>query len=148
MDTTRAHLTAIERLCARPFPAQRCVEGRVESGPGFHLAELDAVDGLWGQDMSAVQDAREEFESELQVLVQVLTYRWGEPERTRLTGRLERAAKGEPVPEPLRTLSGLVGEVYAWRVEGRWVGLGITREEPEPPPRLQLFAAIGEEDVR
>ncbi|MEU6083726.1 hypothetical protein [Streptomyces sp. NPDC047108] len=145
MDSTTAHLAAIDRLRALPFPARRRTERGVESGPDFHVAELEYSDRFGDDDFTLVRDEREEFESELQVLVQVLTYRWGEPEHRSLDAHLERSAMGEPVPEPLCTLSAFVGEVHAWSVDGRWVALGISRDEPQPPQRVLLVAAIGGE---
>lgn len=143
MDSTTAHLAALDRLRVLPFPARRSAEHGVESGPDFHVAQLEYSDRFGDDDVTVVQDAREEFESELQVLVQVLTYRWGVPERLGLDGHLERSAMGEPVPEPLRTLSAFVGEVHTWSVDGRWVALGISRDDPQAPQGVQLVAAIG-----
>ncbi|MEV6317004.1 hypothetical protein [Streptomyces sp. NPDC051776] len=145
MDSTTAHLGAIDRLRALPFPARRRTERGVESGPGFHVAQLEYSDRFGDDDFTLVRDAREEFEAELQVLVQVLTYRWGNPELMGLDGHLERSAMGEPVREPWCTLSAFVGEVHAWSVDGRWVALGISRDEPQSPQSVQLVAAIGDE---
>ncbi|MFE9003265.1 hypothetical protein ACFYOY_14135 [Streptomyces sp. NPDC007875] len=143
MTSTADHVAAIEQLRARDFPAQRAADGRVESGPGFHVADLRVSEDFWDADLTRVEEVLEEFEAELSVLVQVLTLRWGAPDVLDLTDSLERSAMGEPVPPPLDTLCGYVPELSIWRVDGRWVGLGVGQGDRELP--FQLLVAIGEE---
>ncbi|MET8680351.1 hypothetical protein ABZW18_22900 [Streptomyces sp. NPDC004647] len=145
MDTV-AHLATIDLLRARPFPSRRGRAALVESGPGFHIAGLRVSEEFWDADPTRVLEVQEEFESELRVLVQTLTRRWGEPEVLQLLDHLERSAMGRPVPAPLDTLCGYVPELYAWRIDNRWVGLGLGQGGRELP--FQLVVAIGEEDVR
>lgn len=146
MHSTADHLAAIDLLRARDFPDRRGVVGAVESGPGFHVADLLVSEAFWDADVERLIEVEEEFEAELRVLVQVLSLRWGDPEVLDLTDHLERQAMGEPVPEPLRSLCGYVGRVHGWRADGRWIGLGLGQGDRELP--LQLVAAIGEDSVR
>ncbi|MEU5609805.1 hypothetical protein AB0H03_13910 [Streptomyces sparsogenes] len=146
MTSTADHLATIDLLRARDFPDRPGVAGSVASGPGFHVADLLVSEDFWDADLERLMEVEEEFEAELEALVQVLSLRWGEPEVLDLTGHLERQAMGEPVPEPLASLCGYVGRVYGWRTGGRWIGLGIGQGDRELP--LQLVAAIGEETVR
>ncbi|MGP3983000.1 hypothetical protein [Streptomyces sp. KR80] len=149
------HLATIDLLRAQPFPAQAgCPSvGRgsggsswVESGPGFHLADLAVSGEFEDADVVRVREVEEEFEAELLVLVEVLTRRWGEPEVVWLADHLEQFAMGEPVRPPLDALCGFVSQVYAWRVDGRWIGLGVGRGGQALP--FQLVVGIGEPDVR
>ncbi|MFI0772175.1 hypothetical protein ACH4TQ_46015 [Streptomyces sp. NPDC021218] len=143
MTSTADHVATIEQLRARDFPAQRAADGRVASGPGFHVADLRVSEEFWDADLTRVEEVLEEFKAELSVLVQVLTLRWGAPDVLDLTDSLERSAMGEPVPPPLDTLCGYVPELSIWRLEGRWVGLGVGQGDRELP--FQLLVAIGEE---
>ncbi|MEU1903958.1 hypothetical protein ACFV4E_06470 [Streptomyces hygroscopicus] len=143
MTSTADHVTSIDRLRARDFPRQRAVDGRVASGPGFHVADLRASEDFWDADPARVEEVLEEFEAELGALVQALTLRWGAPAVLDLTDSLERSAMGEPVPPPLDTLCGYVPELHIWHVDGRWVGLGVGQGGRELP--FQLLVAIGEE---
>ncbi|MFK4274096.1 hypothetical protein, partial [Streptomyces milbemycinicus] len=140
---TADHVTAIDRQRARDFPRQRAVDGRVASGPGFHVADLRVSEDFWDADPARVEEVLEEFEAELGALVQALTLRWGAPAVLDLTDSLERSAMGEPVPPPLDTLCGYVPELHIWHVDGRWVGLGVGQGDRELP--FQLLVAIGEE---
>ncbi|WP_030828782.1 hypothetical protein [Streptomyces hygroscopicus] len=143
MTSTADHVTSIDRLRARDFPRQRAVDGRVASGPGFHVADLRVSEDFWDADPARVEEVLEEFEAELGALVQALTLRWGAPAVLDLTDSLERSAMGEPVPPPLNTLCGYVPELHIWHVDGRWVGLGVGQGDRELP--FQLLVAIGEE---
>ncbi|MCO8303770.1 hypothetical protein AB0B92_09045 [Streptomyces hygroscopicus] len=143
MTSTADHVTSIDRLRARDFPRQRAVDGRVASGPGFHVADLRVSEDFWDADPARVEEVLEEFEAEQGALVQALTLRWGAPAVLDLTDSLERSAMGEPVPPPLDALCGYVPELHIWHVDGRWVGLGVGQGGRELP--FQLLVAIGEE---
>ncbi|MFE1931730.1 hypothetical protein ACFW95_15425 [Streptomyces sp. NPDC059474] len=143
MTSTADHVATIDELRARDFPARRATDGQVASGPGFHVADLRVSEDFWDADLTRIEEVLEEFEAELSVLVQLLTLRWGAPDVLDLTDSLERSAMGEPVPPPLDTLCGYVPELCVWRVDGRWVGLGVGQGDRELP--FQLLVAIGEE---
>ena len=138
MTSTADHLATIEALRAREVPAQR-------RGPGLHVADLRVSEDFWDADLTRVEEVLEEFEAELSVLVQVLTLRWGTPDVLDLMDVLERSAMGEPVPPPLDALCGYVPELYVWRLDGRWIGLGVGQGDRELP--FQLVVAMGEEDA-
>jgi hypothetical protein len=130
MDLAR-QLAAIDALRARPDPG---------------VVDLCVGDGFW-DDLAGVEEAREQMESECQSLVDRLADRWGEPETLDLNALLERLGGSEAVPPPLDTLCGYVDEMYGWRVDGRWIGVGLGRQGPELP--FQLTAAVGDaEPVR
>ncbi|MFD8545927.1 hypothetical protein [Streptomyces sp. NPDC059649] len=138
-------LTTIDLLRRREFPAQRVRSAPVESGPGFHIADLRVGQDFWDADPAELAEAEEEFEAALTALVQALSLRWGEPEVVDLEGALERTAQGLPVRPPLDTLCGFVPRMYGWRVDGRWIGVGVGQGARELP--WQLLVAVGEAEV-
>ncbi|MER0484551.1 hypothetical protein ABR737_40545 [Streptomyces sp. Edi2] len=144
--TTDAYLAAIDRLRLRDFPAGPARSAMVESGPGFHIAGLRVSQEFWDADLAEVAEAAEEFEAELTALVQALSLRWGEPESFDLADHLERSARGLPVPPPLDTLCGYVPRMHGWRVQGRWIGVGVGQGDRELP--FQLLVAVGEGEPR
>ncbi|MET7796166.1 hypothetical protein [Streptomyces decoyicus] len=140
--TIDAYLTVIDRWRLRDFPAAPGRSSLVESGPGFHIAGLRVSQEFWDADLTEVAEAAEEFEAELTALVQALSLRWGEPEVIDLADHLERTARGIPVRPPLDTLCGYVPRVYGWRVQSRWIGVGVGQGDRELP--FQLLVAVGE----
>ncbi|TVL87822.1 hypothetical protein [Streptomyces sp. SAJ15] len=146
MTDIARHLAAIDELRARPFPDRPVSGPLLESGPGFHIADLRVSEDFWDADLARVAEVDEEFDAELRCLIQALSRRWGEPEAVDLTDHLERSALHEPVPPPLDSLCSYVGRLHAWRVDGRWVAVGVGQGDRELP--IQLVAAIGEGDMR
>ncbi|WP_327153350.1 hypothetical protein [Streptomyces tubercidicus] len=140
--TLDEHLTLIDRLRLREFPAVPGRSGMVESGPGYHIAGLRVSEEFWDADAVEVAEAEEEFTAELTALVHALSLRWGAPETVDLTAQLERSAQGLSVRPPLDTLCGYVPRMHGWRVQGRWIGVGVGQGARELP--FQLVAAIGE----
>ncbi|MFJ5800844.1 hypothetical protein [Streptomyces decoyicus] len=143
--TIDAYLTVIDRWRLRDFPAAPGRSALVESGPGFHIAGLRVSQEFWDADLAEVAEAAEEFEAELTALVQALSLRWGGPEVTDLADDLERSARGIPVRPPLDTLCGYVPRMYGWRVQSRWIGVGVGQGDRELP--FQLLVAVGEGEV-
>ncbi|MCL7496198.1 hypothetical protein M8I34_33050 [Streptomyces sp. MCA2] len=143
--TIDAYLTVIDRWRLRDFPAAPGRSALVESGPGFHIAGLRVSQEFWDADLAEVAEAAEEFEAELTALVQALSLRWGEPEVMYLADDLERSARGIPVRPPLDTLCGYVPRMYGWRVQSRWIGVGVGQGDRELP--FQLLVAVGEGEV-
>jgi hypothetical protein len=123
------HLAAIDALRACPEPG---------------VVDLCVGEGFW-EDMAGVHEGREQMESECQWIVDRLTDRWGEPETLDLNVLLERLMGGDAVPPPLDTLCGYVDEMYGWRVDGRWIAVGVGQQGPELP--FQLTAAVGDADA-
>ncbi|MER7571699.1 hypothetical protein [Streptomyces sp. NPDC126514] len=62
-----------------------------------------------------------------------LTERWGEPSRWGTTTLVERAARGERIPEPWGMLGALATELRAWEVAGHWVVLSVADQDAEDP---------------
>lgn len=102
--TLDRHLAALDLLRARPFGAH-----------GHHLAELAPGDSA----------DPEQAEAERTALTELLAARWGPPDHVGLASLLLRAERGEPIPEPWHLLSASLPDVELWRVEGRWVALGL-----------------------
>lgn len=122
------HLAAIDRLRSQPAP---------------RVADLRTGDTGDDADAADLLEAEREFHTECEALAVLLAERWGEPVTLDLTAHLVRLAEGAEVPEPERTLCGLVTEVRVWTVEGRWTGVGVARWGERGP--LQLVAAAGEQ---
>ncbi|QXE38019.1 hypothetical protein KQY30_31100 [Streptomyces sp. GMY02] len=143
--TTAQRLAVIELLRAREFPAAR---GRSEvgtSGPGYHLAELAHGDGFLGDDDGArrIEEA-EQLGAEHTALTEILTARYGEPDHLSLWSLRIRGGEGEEIPEPWRELSDGPRFLHLWRIEGRWLAVGLAGEDGEQP--LRLMAAVTETD--
>ncbi|MBQ0987399.1 hypothetical protein KBZ10_23340 [Streptomyces sp. F63] len=140
--STAEQLAVIDQLCARPLPAAPGGPFRAgEGGPAFHLADLRVGAECREDDGFGTREAEEQLEAECEALVFVLSRRWGEPQRLDLIEYLVRSAGGEPVPEPLATLCGCVGVLYAWRAGDRWLAVGLGRQDRELPLRLLAVAA-------
>ncbi|MFD9035154.1 hypothetical protein ACFVZW_29060 [Streptomyces sp. NPDC059567] len=103
--TLAQHLTALDLLRARAFPAE-----------GFHMTEL------------AVEEPTEEqAEAEREALALLLEARWGPPHLVGLYGLLARVGAGEAMPQPWALISTSVPDIQLWRVDTHWVALGLTR---------------------
>ncbi|MFH8410667.1 hypothetical protein ACH4FX_38740 [Streptomyces sp. NPDC018019] len=144
--TTAQHLTAIDILRDREFPAEPVRSAMVESGPGFHVAHLRADEQLWDADPVDVAETAQEYRAELEGLISALCLRWGEPEVLDLAEHLERVAMGMPVRPPLDVLCGQVPRVHAWRADGRWIAVGLGEGDSEMPV-FHLLAAVGRADA-
>ncbi|WP_206505878.1 hypothetical protein [Streptomyces chrestomyceticus] len=144
--TTAQHLTAIDLLLRRDFPDEPVRSAMVQSGPGFHVAQLRGDEQLWDADPADVEETAQEYRAELEGLISALCLRWGEPEVLDLAGHLERVAMGMPVRPPLDVLCGQVPRVHAWCAEGRWIAVGLGEGGPEMPV-FQLLAAVGRADA-
>lgn len=134
--TTAQHLAAIDRLRGRAFPAQRGRSGLGDSGPGHHLAELPTpADGLDAAERVEGR-SREPYEAECAALVGALSSRWGEGRWFALWSVSIGSIRGEAVPHPWGELSHRVEDLHLWRVEGRWIAVGVARSEGEDEHRL------------
>ncbi|MFF8831567.1 hypothetical protein [Streptomyces sp. NPDC015131] len=142
--TTARHLATIDRLRTLPFPARPGRTDAGSGGAGHHLAELATSEDFWEDDGTRREAAEEQYEAERDALAVVLTARWGEPQMFSLWSLFERGARGEELPEPWGTLSQSVPDVHLWRVEERWIALGVSQWDGELP--FQLLAVITEVD--
>ncbi|MEV7277800.1 hypothetical protein [Streptomyces sp. NPDC093111] len=106
--TPDRHLAALDLLRARPFGDR-----------AHHLAELATGDA------AADPDPAGQAEAERTALAGLLAARWGPPDRLALGSLLLRAERGERMPEPWDLLSASVPDVELWRVERRWIALGL-----------------------
>jgi hypothetical protein len=80
--------TFIEALLALPFPAEESTaetrEGRIASGPGFHIASVATSDDFWDdEDGSRSRAAYAELDTLRSGLVEALSEAWGPPRRER-----------------------------------------------------------------
>jgi hypothetical protein len=137
-----AQLAEVDRLRALEFPAQRVTSTAVESGPGYHLADLAVSPDLHDEDPGRWEAVADDFEAACQALIELLAQRWGEPRPLDLYPYLIRMEEGGRVPPPLDLLCGYVSEVYGWTVDGRWIALGVGQGDRELP--FQLVLAVGD----
>jgi hypothetical protein len=135
--STASHLTRIDLLCARDFPAEHGWSELGTGGPGYHVAELTAGGGLQDDDPALRHAAEAQYEAERDGVASLLADRWGRPQTVGLGGiRLRALEHCEDIPEPWVTLSAVATDAYLWRTEGRWVALGVARLDPARPPSL------------
>jgi hypothetical protein len=140
-----AQLATVDLLRAREFPARRVRSGAVESGPGFHVADLEVSEDFWEDDGSRRPVVADDFGAACQALVEILARRWGDPRTVDLAPYQSVLREGGTVPPPLEMLCGYVPEVYGWQVGDRWIAVGVGQWDAGLP--FQLVAAIGERDV-
>ncbi|MER6995992.1 hypothetical protein [Streptomyces sp. NPDC000410] len=141
--TLARHLATIDLLRSRAFPARSGRSDVGDSGPGFHTAELSTSEDFW-EDRSHMDLVEEQYEAEREALAALLTGRWGEPQTVSLSSLFTRSSEGEEIPQPWDFLSACVPDVHLWRVDGRWVLLGVSKWDTELP--YQLLAVVTETD--
>ncbi|MET7710957.1 hypothetical protein [Streptomyces sp. NPDC005407] len=136
--TTARHLEIIDLLRARGFAAEHGPSDVGSEGPGFHIAELN---GHFGDGADPDPDADREAEAEQRLaeqegLLRGLTQRWGEPDLFSLASTQLRVERDEEVPDPWRRLSEQMGWLHLWRIEDRWIAVGLSE--------FQLLAVVTE----
>ncbi|MEV6651669.1 hypothetical protein [Streptomyces sp. NPDC051219] len=142
--TTAQHLATIDILRTREFPSVRGRSDVGSSGPGYHLAELSTSEEFWEDDGTRRAQVEDQYAAECAALAQALSVRWGEPQVFSLWSLLIRGMEGEGIPEPWNQLSGSVVDLHLWRIEERWLALGVAQWAGELP--FQLVAAVTEID--
>ncbi|MFG2651896.1 hypothetical protein [Streptomyces sp. NPDC048436] len=145
--STAQHLAAIDLLCSREFPAEHGRSGSGVGGPGYHIAELLTSDGFWEDDGTQWEATADQYDAERDGLSVLLADRWGAPQIFSLAGLFERTQGGdevEDVSEPWGSLSASVPDLHLWRVDGRWIALGVSQWDKELP--FQLLAVVTEID--
>ncbi|MFD7445297.1 hypothetical protein [Streptomyces sp. NPDC059909] len=134
--TIARHLATIDLLRARPFPARPGRSDVGDSGPGYHTAELSTSEDFW-EDRSHMEIVGEQYEAEREALAALLSRRWGPPQVFSLNSVFTRSfEEAEEIPDPWDTLSASVPDVHLWRVEDRWVLLGVSKWDAELPYQL------------
>ncbi|MET9393479.1 hypothetical protein ABZY20_24260 [Streptomyces sp. NPDC006624] len=134
------HIALIDELCYRPFPAEHGPSDVGASGPGRHVAVLDAATdddpARWG----VVAD---QLEKDRDAVCELLASRWGDTPPYSLRTVLLRTAH-EEIPGPWGELSERASLAYVWEVEGtgRWVAVAVT--DRDASQRLQLLALVTE----
>ncbi|MFC9595457.1 hypothetical protein ACFTUC_37370 [Streptomyces sp. NPDC056944] len=142
--TTAQHLATIDLLRTRAFPARPEPSGPVDSGPGFHIGILARSEDFWEDDGTRGPLVEEQYEAERDGLTALLTARWGPPQVLSLWYVLERSLDDEEMPEPWAALSCHTPDLRLWRVDGRWIGLGVSQHDKELP--YELLAVITDID--
>ncbi|MFE6409675.1 hypothetical protein ACFVOR_22400 [Streptomyces sp. NPDC057837] len=128
------HIALIDELCHRPFPAEHGPSDAGASGPGRHVAVLDAAadddPARWG----VVVD---QLEKERDAVCELLASRWGDTPPYSLQTVLLRADR-EEIPVPWGELSERASLAYVWDVEGtgRWVAVAVTDRDATQDVRL------------
>ncbi|CAL9380331.1 hypothetical protein [Streptomyces sp. NPDC057838] len=128
------HIALIDELCHRPFPAEHGPSDAGASGPGRHVAVLDAAadddPARWG----VVVD---QLEKERDAVCELLASRWGDTPPYSLQTVLLRAER-EEIPVPWGELSERASLAYVWDVEGtgRWVAVAVTDRDATQDVRL------------
>ncbi|MGR8011854.1 hypothetical protein [Streptomyces hypolithicus] len=143
MSTAR-HLSLIDLLRARRFPAERRRSDASFSGPGYHTVELGPAAATEDQDAARRLDLRGQCVAEHDALLAVLGAQWGEPQVFDLWSVLERRLRGEEIPAPWDELSAAFECLHLWRADGRWIAVALALEEDGPS--YELLAVVTEVD--
>ncbi|MFD0554206.1 hypothetical protein ACFQ0X_37430 [Streptomyces rectiviolaceus] len=162
--STAEHLAAIDALRSRDFPVERGRSPSGVGGPGYHIAELLTSGDFWEDDGTEWEATSDQYDAERDGLTVLLAERWGAPQMFSLASVFERAQgdgfadadgngddgagedvdAGEDIPEPWDSLSCSVPDLHLWRVDGRWIALGVSQWDKESP--FQLLAVVTEID--
>jgi hypothetical protein len=138
--TIAQHLATIDVLCSREFPAEHGRSDVGTAGPGYHIAELRTSADFWEDDGTEREETEAQYEADRDGLSERLALRYGTPQVFSLWSVLDRHMDGEDIPEPWGVLSAHVPDVHHWRVDGRWIGLGVSQWDKELP--FQLLAVV------
>ncbi|MFI8169497.1 hypothetical protein ACIGAN_24490 [Streptomyces sp. NPDC085931] len=128
------HIALIDELCYRPFPAEHGPSDVGVSGPGRHVAVLDAAADDDPARWAVVVD---QLEKERDAVRELLASRWGDTTPYGLQTVLLRTAH-EEIPGPWAELSMRAGFAHVWEVEGtgRWVAVAVTDRDATQGPLL------------
>jgi hypothetical protein len=136
------HIALIDELCYRPFPAEHGPSDVGVSGPGHHIAVLEAATDC---DPAARAVTMDQYEKDRDAVYELLASRWGDTDPYNLQTVLLRT-EGEEVPRPWAELSARASVAHLWEVEGtgRWVAVAVG--DRDPSREVQLLALITETD--
>ncbi|MFF2901359.1 hypothetical protein [Streptomyces sp. NPDC057966] len=136
--TTAHHLRLIDAMRTSAFPTERTRSGSGVSGPGYHTASLHAEVDHWDDDEARRLEHRAQCLAEHDALLTLLAGRWGEPQPISLWSAQERMIGGEEIPEAWADTVAGCEVLQLWRVEGRWIGIGLYLEEEGPGCELNV----------
>ncbi|AGK75798.1 hypothetical protein AB0407_22375 [Streptomyces microflavus] len=140
--TTAHHLRLIDEMRTREFPVACMPSVSGVSGPGYHTAFLRTDHELRGDDEPAGPEHRAQCLVEHDALLTLLTARWGEPQLMSLWSAQERTMSGEVIPAPWADPVAGCEFVRLWRVEGRWIAIGLVLEEGGPGCELTVLVTV------
>ncbi|MFE4868069.1 hypothetical protein [Streptomyces sp. NPDC056682] len=129
--TTALYLQRIDWLRSREFPQERSRSSSGVSGPGYHSSCLSADEEEW-EDLTERLAKRAQCVADHDALVAELTRRWEEPQWISLWGAQARMVAGEVIPEPWAEFAVGFDFLNLWRVDGRWIAVGLDLEEEGP----------------
>ncbi|WP_405710028.1 MULTISPECIES: hypothetical protein [unclassified Streptomyces] len=136
--TTAHHLRLIDAMRTSGFPTERIRSGSGVSGPGYHAASLHADVDHWDDDEARRLEHRAQCLAEHDALLTLLAGRWGEPQAISMWSAQERMIAGEEIPEAWADTVAGCEFLRLWRVEERWIGIGLYLEEEGPGCELNV----------
>jgi hypothetical protein len=136
------HIAVIDELCYRPFPAEHGPSDVGFSGPGHHVAVLEAATDT---DPAARAVTIDQYEKDRDAVYELLASRWGDTDPYNLQTVLLRAER-EEIPRPWAELSACAGVAHLWEVEGtgRWVAVAVG--DRDRSREVRLLALVTETD--
>ena len=140
--TTAHHLRLIDGMRARDFPTERTPAGSGVSGPGYHTAFLHVEDDHGGSDETERLEDRAQCLAEHDALLTLLILRWGEPEIVSLWSAQARMLAGEEIPEPWAHPVAGCEYLQLWRIEERWIAIGLHLEDGGPGCELSVLVTV------
>ena len=135
------HIALIDELCYRPFPAEHGPSDVGVSGPGHHIAVLEAAT----DDPAARAVTIDQSEKDRDAVYELLASRWGDTDPYNLRTVLLRTER-EEIPRPWAELSACAGVAHLWEVEGtgRWVAVAVG--DRDMSREIRLLALVTETD--
>lgn len=127
---------------ARAFPTERTPAGSGVSGPGYHTAFLHVEDEDLERDGTGDPERRAQCLAEHDTLLTLLTLRWGEPETVSLWSAQARMIAGEEIPEPWADPVAGCEYLQLWRIEERWIAVGLHLENDGPGCELSVLVTV------
>ncbi|MFF5969274.1 hypothetical protein ACFY64_37395 [Streptomyces collinus] len=136
------HIAVIDELCYRPFPAEHGPSDVGFSGPGHHVAVLEAAADT---DPAARAVTIDQYEKDRDAVYELLASRWGDTDPYNLQTVLLRTER-EEIPRPWAELSACAGVAHLWEVEGtgRWVAVAVG--DRDMSREVRLLALVTETD--
>ncbi|MFE8992186.1 hypothetical protein ACFYMI_31030 [Streptomyces collinus] len=136
------HIAVIDELCYRPFPAEHGPSDVGFSGPGHHVAVLEAATDT---DPPARAVTIDQYEKDRDAVYELLASRWGDTDPYNLETVLLRTER-EEIARPWAELSACAAVAHLWEVEGtgRWVAVAVG--DRDVSREVRLLALVTETD--